>query len=144
MVEGMNEVDARHVAAYYASLPPITTASGKEAPLFSPYETGKALAPACAKCHGEDGNSKIPGTPSLAGQQPRYFVVAIQEYLHRDSQKTQMHSMLAGLSRLDMESLALYFASQTPVPRAARRWLVIRRQANRSAPCVAAVTALTA
>src|SRR3972149_4318778 len=101
MVEGMNEVDARHVAAYYASLPPITTASGKEAPLFSPYETGKALAPACAKCHGEDGNSKIPGTPSLAGQQPRSFVVAIQEYLHRDSQKTQMHSMLAGLSRLD-------------------------------------------
>jgi len=30
-----------------------------------------------------------------------------------------MHSMLPGLSKIDMESLALYFASQTPVPRAA-------------------------
>ncbi len=119
MAESMSEADVSHVAAYYAGLPPIATASGKNAQLFSPYENGKALAPACTKCHGEDGNSKIPGTPSLAGQQPRYFVVAIQEYLNRDRKKTQMHSMLAGLTRLDMESLALYFASQTPAPRAA-------------------------
>lgn len=119
MAERMSEADARHVAAYYASLPPIATASGKDAQLFSPYENGKALASACAKCHGEDGNSKIPGTPSLAGQQPRYFVVAIQEYLNKERKKAPMHSMLAGLSKRDMESLALYFASQTPVPRAA-------------------------
>jgi len=119
MVESMNEADVRHVVAYYASLPPIATDSGKNALIFSPYENGKALAPACAKCHGDNGNSKIPGTPSLAGQQPRYFVIAIQEYLNRDRKKTQMHSVLGGLSRLDMESLALYFASQTPVPRAA-------------------------
>ncbi len=119
MVESMSDADVRHVAAYYASLAPIATASEKNAQIFSPYDNGKALAPACVKCHGEDGNSRIPGTPGLAGQQPGYFVVAIQEYLNRDRKKTRMHPMLAGLSRLDMESLALYFASQTPVPRAA-------------------------
>lgn len=115
----MSDADARNVAAYYAGLPPIAPASGKDAQIFSPYENGKALAAACAKCHGDDGNSKIPGIPGLAGQQPRYFVVAIQEYLNKERKKAPMHSMLPGLSKLDMESLALYFASQTPAQRAA-------------------------
>jgi len=119
MAEHMNEADARNVAAYYASLPPIATTSAKDAKVFLPYENGKRLAPACAKCHNEDGNSKIPGTPSLAGQQPRYFVVALQEYLHRERKIDPMHALLPRLSRLDMESLALYFASQTPAQRAA-------------------------
>lgn len=119
MVEHMSEADARNVAAYYASLPPVATASGKDAQAFLPYENGKRLAAACAKCHGEDGNSKIPGTPGLAGQQPRYFVVALQEYLHRERKTNPMHALLPRLSRLDMESLALYFASQTPAQRAA-------------------------
>ena len=119
MAEHMSEADARNVTAYYASLPPIATASEKHDRLFSSYENGKTLAAACTKCHGENGNSKIPGTPGLAGQQPSYFVVAIQEYLNRERKKTQMHPMLAGLSKLDMESLALYFASQIPAQRAA-------------------------
>jgi len=119
MAGRMSEADVKNVAAYYASLPPVASASGKEAPFFSPYESGKTLAAGCAKCHGEDGNSTTPGTPSLAGQQPRYFVLALQEYLNADRKKSPMHSMLPGLSKLDMESLALYFASQTPAQRAA-------------------------
>jgi len=119
MAEHMSEADVRNVAAYYASLPPVATTSAKDAKVFLPYENGKRLAAACAKCHAEDGNSKIPGTPSLAGQQPRYFVVALQEYLHRERKIDPMHALLPRLSRLDMESLALYFASQTPAQRAA-------------------------
>lgn len=119
MATHMSEADARNVAAYYSGLSPVASAPVKDVQLQSPYARGKALAAACAKCHSEDGNSKIPGTPSLAGQQPHYFVVAIQEYLERERKKSPMHSMLPGLSKLDMESLALYFASQTPVPRAA-------------------------
>ena len=119
MAGRMSEADVKNVAAYYASLPPVASASGKEAPFFSPYESGKALAAGCAKCHGEDGNSMTPGIPSLAGQQPRYFVLALQEYLNADRKKSPMHSMLPGLGKLDMESLALYFASQTPVQRPA-------------------------
>lgn len=120
MVQHMNDADLHNVAAYYARLAPVASAASKDVqPAVSPYERGKALAAPCAKCHSEDGNSKISGTPSLAGQQPRYFVVAIQEYLHKDRQKAPMHEMLPGLSKQDMESLALYFASQTPAQRAA-------------------------
>ncbi len=83
------------------------------------YEHGKKLAGACAKCHGEDGNSKVAGTPSLAGQQPQYLVIAIQEYLKKERKAAPMHALLPGMTRLDMESLALYFASQPPAERKA-------------------------
>ena len=115
----MTDADARNLSAYFAGLPPIQTAGRKDAPPVSPYEHGKSLAKACAKCHSDDGNSRIPGTPSLAGQQPHYLVVAIREYLNRERKAAPMHALLPGLSRLDMESLALYFASQAPAERSA-------------------------
>ncbi|MGZ5091275.1 MAG: c-type cytochrome [Burkholderiales bacterium] len=118
MAGRMSEADMRNVAAYYASLPPIAASSGKNAQPVFPYERGKTHAAACAKCHGEDGNSKIPGTPSLAGQQPRYLVTAIEEY-HRGDREGTMKSILRGANKLELESLALYFASQTPAQRSA-------------------------
>jgi cytochrome c553 len=116
----MSDADALNLAAYYASLPPVQGAARTGAEQVSPYERGKELvAAACSKCHGTDGNSRIPGTPSLAGQQPQYLVIAIQEYLKKERKAAPMHALLPGLSRLDMESLALYFASQAPAPRGA-------------------------
>ncbi len=115
----MSEADMRNVAAYFASLPPVVSAAAKDVKHTSPYEKGKVLAAECAKCHGEDGNAKTPGTPTLAGQQPHYLVAAILEY-HRDDRKmTSMKSIMRDSDRLDLESLALYFAAQTPVQRAA-------------------------
>jgi cytochrome c553 len=114
----MSDADARNIAAYYAGLPPLK-APAADAKAVSPYERGKALAGACAKCHGDDGNSSTPGIPSLAGQQPHYLVTAIQEYLGRERKAAPMHALLPGLTRLDKESLALYFASQAPRARPA-------------------------
>jgi cytochrome c553 len=119
MTANMSEADLRNVAAYFAGLPPIANAAAGDVKHSSPYEQGKGLAAACAKCHGEDGNSKIPGTPSLAGQQPHYLVAAIQEYHQGDRAKDAMRSSLRDADNLQLESLALYFASQTPVKREA-------------------------
>jgi cytochrome c553 len=110
----MSDADSRNVAAYFASLPPFSANPAKDVKLVSPYEEGKQLETACVKCHGEDGNSKGPGIPSLAGQQPRYLVDAMREYLHAERKLSPMHPMLRSLTGLEMESLALYFASQTP------------------------------
>jgi cytochrome c553 len=112
----MNDTDARNLAGFYSGLPPVRAPAG-ETKALSPYERGKALAGACAKCHNEDGNSTTPGVPTLAGQHPHYLVVAIQEYLGRERKAAPMHALLPGLTRLDKESLALYFASQTPAAR---------------------------
>jgi cytochrome c553 len=119
IASNMTDADARNLAAYFAGLPPVQAAGGKDSTPVSPYEQGKSLAGACAKCHSEDGNSRIAGTPSLAGQQPHYLVAAIQEYLNKERKAAPMHALLPGLKKLDMESLVLYFASQAPAQRAA-------------------------
>ena len=115
----LNPAELRNVVAYYASQPPAPAASVTSAQQASLLEKGKALAAACAKCHGEDGNSKTPGTPSLAGQQPHYLVTAIQEYHRGDRGTAAMKAILRDASRLELESLALYFASRTPAQRPA-------------------------
>ena len=119
LATNMSEADLNNVAAYFASLPPIASTAVADIKHSSPYEKGKALAAPCAKCHGEDGNSTIPGTPSLAGQQPHYLVAAIQEYHQGDRAKGVMTSSLRDSGKLELESMALYFATQTPVKRAA-------------------------
>jgi cytochrome c553 len=113
----LSEADARNVAAYYAGLPPIAGEAG--AASVSPYDSGRKVAAQCTSCHGEDGNSKTPGTPSLAGQQPGYFVTAIREYLTGARPTAPMHMLVRDMSRLDLENVALYFASQTPAQRGA-------------------------
>jgi len=119
MTANMSEADLRNVAAYFASLPPIVNTAATDVKHSSPYETGKLAAAACAGCHGADGNSTIPGTPSLAGQQPHYLVAAIQEYHQGDRLKSAMKSNLRESDKLELESMALYFAAQTPVNRGA-------------------------
>ncbi|MGE0467664.1 MAG: cytochrome c [Steroidobacteraceae bacterium] len=119
MATGMSEVELHNVVGYYASLPPVATAAGSSAPAFQPYEHGKELAASCSKCHGADGNATTPGIPSVAGQQPHYLVVAVQEYLNGVRKTDPMHALLRPLSKLDVESIALYFASQAPAERGA-------------------------
>jgi cytochrome c553 len=115
----LSEADVRNVAGYYASLPPVEASTAADGPYASPYQHGRKIAAACAKCHGEDGNSTTPGIPSLAGQQPQYLVVAMQEYLQNERKSAPMHALVPGLTRLDKESLALYFSSQAPAQRVA-------------------------
>ena len=113
----MSDADMRNVAAYFAGLPPVQSAAAADVKHTSLYEKGKAFAAECASCHGEDGNAKTPGTPTLAGQQPHYLVTSILEY-HRDDRKmTSMKSVVRDSDRLDLESLALFFSAQTPLQR---------------------------
>jgi cytochrome c553 len=119
MAVGMSEADLDNVVGYYASLPPVVADPKVSAPAFKPFEHGKELAASCGKCHGADGNATTLGVPSLAGQQPHYLVVATQEYLNGVRKTDPMHALLRPLSKLDMESVALYFASQTPAERGA-------------------------
>ena len=68
----------------------------------------------CTACHGPNGNSQIPLTPSLAGQ-PKVFIenqlVLIREGL-RDI--PQMKGMLDTLKDPELVALATHFSTQTP------------------------------
>jgi cytochrome c553 len=118
MAPALSEGDRRNVAAYYAGLPAAKASSGPQA-VPSPYDEGRTLASGCSKCHGEDGNSKIPGTPSLAGQQPYYLVTAMHEYQRGERTAHAMKLISKGPDKLQLERLALHFATQTPASRPA-------------------------
>jgi cytochrome c553 len=119
MTTNMSAAEIRNVAAFYASLPPVeaTIPGQAEESTLSPYEQGEIAARECGACHGADGNSQIPGTPSLAGQQPLYFAAAVRAYLSGLRDIPEMEHTLRGLSKIDVENLALYYASQTPARR---------------------------
>jgi cytochrome c553 len=115
----LNPAELRNVVAYYSSQMPLPPALGKDSQQATLAEKGKALASGCEKCHGPEGNSTTPGVPTLAGQQPHYLVTAIQEYHRGDRGKAAMKAILRDASKLELESLALYFASRTPAQRPA-------------------------
>ncbi|HXF52545.1 MAG TPA: c-type cytochrome [Hyphomicrobiaceae bacterium] len=68
----------------------------------------------CGTCHGEDGNSRMANTPSLAGQ-PTFFV-ANQLILMREGVRrvAVMMPFVKDLTDSDIEALAEHFAKLTP------------------------------
>jgi cytochrome c553 len=77
-------------------------------------EAGRRKSEPCAACHGRDGNSTIPGTPSLAGQ-PVFFT-HWQLIKYRDGRRKdpQMSPFAQSLSDTDMADLAAYYEAQRP------------------------------
>jgi cytochrome c553 len=68
----------------------------------------------CSACHGEDGNSRIPNIPSLAGQ-PEFYLTN-QLFLFREGVRTVpgMSELLKGLKDDDLVALATHFAALEP------------------------------
>jgi len=104
------------VAAYFASLDPPqnSAASNATAAASDPIQAGKTAAAGCAGCHGETGVSKIPGTPSLVGLDPKYLVTAMKAYKSGQRKNDLMKSMLASVTDANMNNIALYYALQDP------------------------------
>jgi cytochrome c553 len=105
------------VAAYYASLDPprpAAASAGKAAAKSDPVQAGKSAAAACGGCHGENGVSSMPGTPSLVALDPKYFVAAMSAYKSGQRAHDMMKALAAGVSEADLGKIALYYALQKP------------------------------
>jgi len=75
---------------------------------------GKALAEGCAACHGADGVSQMPLTPSLAAQ-PDEFVQWQLVYFRSGVRKSEVIGLIAeALSNEDIRNLGAFYASLTP------------------------------
>jgi len=75
---------------------------------------GKALAEGCAACHGADGVSQMPLTPSLAAQ-PDEFVQWQLVYFRSGVRKSEVMGLIAeALSNEDIRNLGAFYASLTP------------------------------
>ena len=80
-------------------------------------EAGRKKAEeACAGCHGPDGNSETAEVPSLAGQQPRYIILALFQLRAGHRKSEQMAPFAAGLTDEDLGNLSAYYSAQKPTP----------------------------
>lgn len=95
---------ARVIVAALIFLP--AWASGAE-----PLETRLA---ACLACHGDKGQSSIPGVPSLGGQPAFYLTVQMLMFRDRLRVVELMNKMMGGFSNSDLQKMGDLVARLPP------------------------------
>ena len=75
---------------------------------------GQAKFGTCASCHGANGVSTVPGTPSLAGKDEAYIKAALTAYKTGAKDNATMKAMTATLSDADIDNIAAYVATLKP------------------------------
>ncbi len=77
--------------------------------------TATMLADTCAGCHGTDGASTGPATPSLAGMSETYMVDSMKAFKSGERHSTVMGRIAKGYSDEEFQLMASVFAKQ-PIP----------------------------
>jgi cytochrome c553 len=92
-------------AAFLLQCAPVSAADGT---------AGKAAAAGCAACHGEDGISRAPLVPSLAGE-PDDFTQWQLVYFRSGARKSEVMEPIAkSLDNDQIRNLGAYYASLPP------------------------------
>jgi cytochrome c553 len=86
LVADLDESAIADMGVFYAVQPPRPTETAGKGDAAA----GQAAAEPCANCHGADGNANGADMPTLAGQDPRYFVKAMKAYKDGKRQHEQM------------------------------------------------------
>jgi cytochrome c553 len=131
MLAALNDSDVRQIALFYALQAPAparTSARGDA-------QAGKTAAASCAGCHGDQGVSGNPATPSLAGQDAQYFAAALHAYRDGARSDETMKALAAGLDENTINNLAAYYAGLQPQPLNIRRPLSAQQWAQRCDRC---------
>lgn len=90
-------------------------------------EQGHALSSQCSSCHGLYGLSSNEQFPDIAGQKQPYLAVQLENYQSGARENQTMQTIADTLSLQDIQDLAAYYASTSPVAQfdLATRTLVI-------------------
>ncbi|MFM9917446.1 MAG: c-type cytochrome [Rhizobacter sp.] len=74
----------------------------------------------CASCHGEEGRSKTPAIPSLAGQKREYLIAQLKDFRSQTRAEAGTRAYMWGISALldtpAILGLSEYYAVQEPAP----------------------------
>jgi len=97
--------------ALFTGLLAMGSTASAEAPV-----SGELLAFQCAGCHGFNGHSVGPATPSLAGFPKEYFVETMMAYKEGERYATIMDRVARGYTREQFEAMADFFAEQPYLP----------------------------
>ncbi|MBS1144778.1 MAG: Cytochrome c, class [Proteobacteria bacterium] len=94
--------------------------------LRSAVDAGKKVTFFCVNCHGEDGISKTPDVPNLAGQNPAYLLEQIRKFGSGERKDAFMQGLIKVLKPEERVQAAHYYASNKVPPSAADAALVPR------------------
>ena len=71
---------------------------------------------ACQACHGENGISRSPRIPNLAGQQQAYLAAQLQAFRAGTRHNDSMQAIAGQLSDAEIAGLAAYWSSHPAMP----------------------------
>lgn len=74
----------------------------------------RSLAASCAACHGTNGNS-VGHSAKLAGIEKSDFLTKMVAFKLGERKATVMNKHAKGLNAHEIETLAIYFSTQTPL-----------------------------
>jgi cytochrome c553 len=98
-------------------------------------DLGRELSEPCASCHGSDGNASRADTPTLAGQDARYFSKAMNAYQEGKRKHEKMFAAVEKLGESEIADLATFYAQQDPVRRNVRTPLTTTQWIDRCERC---------
>lgn len=110
MVAGLTVPAMDNIALYYA----LQRAGRATTPVAGNAGAGQTLSTPCAACHGADGISGNPASPSLAGQDAQYLAGALHAYKSGARANTTMKALVASLDDSAIKNLAAFYASRAP------------------------------
>jgi cytochrome c553 len=131
ILASVSEPAMNNLALFYA----LQTPAGAKTPASGDRAAGKDAAASCAGCHGDQGVSGAPLTPSLAGQDAQYTVAALQAYKGGLRNDETMKGLTASLDNNAMKNLAAYYAAQEPKAPNVRKPLTTEEWAQRCDRC---------
>ena len=73
-------------------------------------KTGAEVAQSCVMCHGENGLSSMPGTPSLAGQSEVYLSSQLKQFRDGKRHNEVMSVIAKPLSDAEIDAVSAWFA----------------------------------
>jgi sulfide dehydrogenase cytochrome subunit len=91
-------------------------ALGLSSGAFADGPTAKMLADTCAGCHGTNGNSVGPASPTIAAMDPVVFVETMQAFQSGDTYSTIMGRIAKGYTEDELEKMGEYFHKQEYAP----------------------------
>lgn len=110
MLAAIGDADIDHISLFYALQKPTRA----QTPAPGDQQAGKASTVGCAGCHGDQGVSSSPTTPSLAGQDAEYLVAALRAYKNGARADETMKTLATPLDDNTMKNIAAYYAAQEP------------------------------
>jgi sulfide dehydrogenase cytochrome subunit len=74
--------------------------------------SGQMLADTCAGCHGTDGASQGPASPTISGNSKKYIIELMEGFASGTIPSTVMGRIAKGYSKEEIEALADYYSAK--------------------------------